>query len=80
LVAEGGRLLISDFAPHHLEFLREQRQHRRVGFAVPEMARWLEEAGLSDVRVSALPPVRAEGLTVKIWVAERARLPQRSAA
>lgn len=44
------------------------------------MARWLEEAGLSDVRVTALPPVRAEGLTVKIWVAERGRMPQRSAA
>ncbi|MCX7587326.1 ArsR/SmtB family transcription factor [Phenylobacterium sp. 58.2.17] len=80
LVAEGGRLLIIDFAPHHLEFLREQHQHRRLGFAEPEMARWLEDAGLSDVRVTALPPARAEGLTVKIWVAERARLPQRSAA
>jgi len=80
LVAEGGRLLIVDFAPHALEFLREQHQHRRLGFSEPEMARWLGEAGLSNIRVTALPPARQEGLTVKIWVAERARMPQRSAA
>jgi ubiquinone/menaquinone biosynthesis C-methylase UbiE/DNA-binding transcriptional ArsR family regulator len=80
LVAQGGRLLIVDFAPHALEFLREQHQHRRLGFSESEMARWLGEAGLSEVRAAALPPVREEGLTVKIWVAERARMPQRSAA
>ncbi|HZZ31259.1 MAG TPA: metalloregulator ArsR/SmtB family transcription factor [Phenylobacterium sp.] len=80
IVAPGGRLIIADFAPHRLEFLREQHQHRRLGFAEPEMARWLSEAGLGHVRVSALPPVRDGGLTVKIWTAERAREPQRSAA
>ena len=80
LVAEGGRLLIVDFAPHALEFLREQHQHRRLGFSEPEMERWLSEAGLSKIRAAALPPERGEGLTVKIWVAERARQPQRSAA
>ena len=31
LVAPGGRLLIIDFAPHALEFLREAHQHRRLG-------------------------------------------------
>ena len=80
LVGEGGRLLIVDFAPHALEFLREQHQHRRLGFAEPEMARWLGEAGLSNIRVTDLPPSRSDGLTVKIWVAERGRQPQRSAA
>ncbi|WP_374535152.1 ArsR/SmtB family transcription factor [Phenylobacterium sp.] len=80
LVAEGGRLLIVDFAPHALEFLREQHQHRRLGFAEGEMARWLADSGLSDVRVTDLPPAKTEGLTVKIWVAERGRMPQRSAA
>lgn len=80
LVAEGGRLLIVDFAPHALEFLREQHQHRRLGFSEPEMDRWLSEAGLSNIRATALPPARQEGLTVKIWVAERARMPQRSVA
>jgi ubiquinone/menaquinone biosynthesis C-methylase UbiE/DNA-binding transcriptional ArsR family regulator len=80
LVAEGGRLIIVDFAPHKLEYLREQHQHRRLGFADAEMERWLHEAGLAKVRADALPPVRGEGLTVKIWTAERVRQSQRSAA
>jgi ArsR family transcriptional regulator len=81
LVAQGGRLLIADFAPHKLEFLREQHQHRRLGFADSEMERWLTEAGLSKVQATALPPPNgAEGLTVKIWAAQRAHQSQRSAA
>jgi ArsR family transcriptional regulator len=80
VVAGGGKLIIVDFAPHTLEFLREQHQHRRLGFSEPEMARWLADAGLSKVRVAALPPARKEGLTVKIWTAERGRERQRSAA
>ena len=80
LVSAGGRLIIADFAPHGLEFLREQHQHRRLGFAEPEMARWLADAGLSKVRVTTLPPTRKEGLTVKIWTAERSRERQRRAA
>ncbi|MES2723150.1 MAG: metalloregulator ArsR/SmtB family transcription factor [Pseudomonadota bacterium] len=80
LVAEDGRLIIVDFAPHGLEFLREQHQHRRLGFAEAEMERWLNEAGLTKVRAAALPPARGEGLTVKIWTAERVRKAVRSAA
>jgi ubiquinone/menaquinone biosynthesis C-methylase UbiE/DNA-binding transcriptional ArsR family regulator len=80
LVAEGGRLIIVDFAPHKLEYLREQHQHRRLGFADAEMERWLHEAGLAKVRADALPPARGEGLTVKIGTAERVRQSQRSAA
>ena len=80
IVEPGGRLIIADFAPHKLEFLREQHQHRRLGFAEPEMARWLAEAGLGNVRSVALPATRADGLTVKIWTAERAGEKQRSAA
>jgi ArsR family transcriptional regulator len=80
LVAEDGALLIVDFAPHRLEFLREQHQHRRLGFSGTEMERWLVDAGLSRVKAVALPPLRAEGLTVKIWTAQRRRQPQRSAA
>src|SRR5204863_5063686 len=29
----GGRLLVIDFAPHDLEFLRDEHAHRRLGFA-----------------------------------------------
>ena len=71
LVAPGGRLLIVDFAPHTLEFLREAHQHRRLGFPEEEMARWLTAAGLKRPKVTTLPPKSAEGLTVKIWAADR---------
>jgi ArsR family transcriptional regulator len=80
IVADPGKLIIVDFAPHGLEFLREQHQHRRLGFSDAEMKRWLVDAGFPDVTVSALPPLKKEGLTVKIWTAERGRQPQRSAA
>lgn len=80
LVGPGGLLLIVDFAPHKLEFLREQHQHRRLGFPEEEIERWLRDGGLSRVRSTALPPAKAGGLTVKIWTAEREQTAQRSAA
>ena len=80
IVREGGRLVIVDFAPHGLEFLREQHQHRRLGFAEPEMARWLTDCGLSKVHLKDLPSTRSDGLTVRIWTAERSREGRRSAA
>ena len=71
LVMPGGRLLIVDFAPHALEHLREEHQHRRLGFADDEMRRWLGEAGLTASAPIALPP-DSDGLTVVFWTAERA--------
>ncbi len=71
LVMPGGRLLIVDFAPHNLEHLREEHQHRRLGFSDGEMRRWLGEAGLTASAPIALPP-DTDGLTVVIWTAERA--------
>jgi ArsR family transcriptional regulator len=71
LVAPGGRLIIVDFAPHRLEFLREQHQHRRLGFADEEMRRWLGQAGLKAEPLKALPPGNGEGLTVHVWAARR---------
>ena len=80
IVSDPGKLIIVDFAPHGLEFLREQHQHRRLGFSDAEMRRWLGEAGFPVVAAKALPPAHKEGLTVKIWTAERGRDRQRSAA
>lgn len=80
IVAPGGRLVIVDFAPHRLEFLREAHQHRRLGFADEELGRWLAEAGLPQVQGRGLPPDKAEGLTVKIWAARRAPEASRNAA
>ena len=71
LTAPGGRLVIVDFAPHALEVLREQHQHRRLGFSAVEMKRWLAAAGLRQVELETLPPARAEGLTVCVWTARR---------
>jgi ArsR family transcriptional regulator len=71
LVAPGGRLLIIDFAPHRLEFLRELHQHRRLGFSDEEMRRWLTAAGLDPAPLKALPPATGEGLTVHVWCAAR---------
>ena len=70
LVMPGGRLLIVDFAPHQLEHLRVDHQHRRLGFSDDEMQRWLSDAGLTPSASIALPP-DTDGLTVSIWTAGR---------
>lgn len=80
LAAPGGRLLIVDFAPHDLEFLRQQHQHRRLGFSDEEIGRWVEAGGLEPVSAAALPPTTAEGLTVRVWAAERPTGPETVAA
>lgn len=71
LVEPDGRMLIVDFAPHDLEFLRAQHQHRRLGFSREEMARWLQAAGLTVADMVDLPPAQPGGLTVRIWQARR---------
>lgn len=71
LVAPGGRLIIVDFAPHGLEFLRSEHRHRRLGFQDEEIGRWLDAAGLGEVSVATLPPPASGGLTVKVWRALR---------
>jgi SAM-dependent methyltransferase len=78
LVAPGGRLLVVDFAPHRLEFLREAHQHRRLGFSDKEMRRWLEAGDLRAGEPAALPMAGDQGLTVKIWSAVRAAGARRS--
>jgi SAM-dependent methyltransferase len=62
----GGLLALVDFAPHALEYLREEHAHRRLGFADLEIAEWCRAAGLEPV-----PPRRLQGdpLTVVIWTA-----------
>ena len=79
LVGPAGRLLIIDFAPHKLESLREEHQHRRLGFSDEEIARWLADSGLAPEQPVALPP-DTDGLTVTIWPATRPALIERHAA
>jgi ubiquinone/menaquinone biosynthesis C-methylase UbiE len=78
LLKPGGRLLVVDFAPHELEFLREQSAHRRLGFAADQLKRWLQETGLIVERQRDLaPPTGAapETLTVSLWLAARPQSP-----
>ena len=72
LLAPGGRLLVVDFAPHELEFLREQSAHRRLGFARDQLGRLFGTAGLKLERFRELAPEPAGGkLTVSLWLGEK---------
>ena len=72
----GGQLVIIDFAPHELEFLREKHAHRRLGFSHAEVGTLLEEAGLAVESKRDLTPQANESdrLTVSIWVARDRRI------
>ena len=54
VLAPGGRLLIVDFAPHQLEFLREAHAHERLGFGNGQVHQWLAAAGLDPRPESGL--------------------------
>jgi ArsR family transcriptional regulator len=84
LLRPGGRLLIVDFAPHNLEFLRNEHAHRRLGFTQEEIAGWCRDAGLKIEASRALQPKpgqpkpgqpkqgkSGEKLTVMLWVARQ---------
>ncbi|MEE7489573.1 metalloregulator ArsR/SmtB family transcription factor [Methylobacterium oryzae] len=70
LVAPGGRLLVVDFAPHDLEFLRTGQAHRRLGFSAEQVSGWLAEAGLATVATRDLAPRESGQLTVTLWLAQ----------
>ncbi len=72
----GGRLLVVDFAPHDLEFLRDEHAHRRLGFAPETVAQWMKAAGLTIMLQQSLPPEPAsEGkIAVSLWLARDPRL------
>jgi ubiquinone/menaquinone biosynthesis C-methylase UbiE/DNA-binding transcriptional ArsR family regulator len=70
----GGRLLVVDFAPHDLEFLREEHAHRRLGFAAETVTQWLEDAGLDVLRQETLPPGPQGKIAVSLWLARDPRI------
>jgi ubiquinone/menaquinone biosynthesis C-methylase UbiE/DNA-binding transcriptional ArsR family regulator len=75
LLRPSGRLAIVDFAPHSLEFLRDEHAHLRLGFSERQMAEWLEEAGLEPCGERGFVPEEGEGgLTVRLWLARDRRI------
>jgi len=67
----GGRLLVVDFAPHELEFLREQHAHRRLGFAPETVTQWMTASGLEPVMHKSLSPEPGSDgkIAVSLWLA-----------
>jgi SAM-dependent methyltransferase len=76
VMAPGGRLLIADFAPHALEFLREDYAHRRLGFSDREVESWFSSAGLKTGDSETIAPPSGEKLTVKLWLATAKSAPR----
>ncbi len=78
ILAPGGKLVIVDFAPHSLEFLRSEHGHRRLGIADEALAEWAAGTGLVPTAVRKFDPPqdRPNGLAVCIWLAELPGQPQ----
>ena len=76
LLRPSGRLILVDFAPHALEFLREEHAHLRLGFPDRQIAEWFAEAGLDleDSRSFEPRAGKDAGLTVKLWMGRDRRL------
>jgi ubiquinone/menaquinone biosynthesis C-methylase UbiE len=72
----GGRLLVVDFAPHVLEFLRDEHAHRRLGFAPETVKQWLTAAGLDFVEQKTLEPEEnSDGkIAVSLWLGRDPRI------
>lgn len=64
----GGLLVIVDFRSHGLDYLREAHEHRWLGFADEDVAKWCRGSGLEPD-----PPAHLAGdpLTVAIWSSRR---------
>jgi ubiquinone/menaquinone biosynthesis C-methylase UbiE/DNA-binding transcriptional ArsR family regulator len=71
-----GRLLVVDFAPHDLEFLRDEHAHHRLGFAPEIVTQWIKAARLDVVLQQSLAPEPAsEGkIAVSLWLGRDPRL------
>ncbi len=69
-----GRLLVVDFAPHDLDFLRDEFAHQRLGFSEEQMSVWLREAQIQLLSRDCLAPNgerASERLTVALWTGRK---------
>ena len=71
-----GRLLVVDFAPHDLEFLRDEHAHRRLGFTPEAVSQWMKSAGLDVLQQRSLTPEpTSEGkIAVSLWLGRDPRI------
>jgi len=71
-----GRLLVVDFAPHDLEFLREEHAHLRLGFTAEAVSQWMSATDLNVALHRTLPPdPGSDGkIAVSLWLARDPRL------
>lgn len=77
VLAPSGRLLVVDFAPHKVEALRSEHQHRRLGFEGREVVRWLEALDLAvsePIRLENVAGSTSAALPVHIWMARDRRV------
>ncbi len=76
VLAPSGRLLVVDFAPHDLEFLREEHAHRRLGFAPETVSQWLAAAGLDVTMHKSIAPEKGSDgkVAVSLWLAQDKRI------
>jgi len=68
LLRVNGRVIIVDFAPHTLEYLRDEHAHRRLGFKDEDVIGWLDNVGLASDPVIHL---KGQSLDLSIWVANK---------
>ena len=68
ILRPGGLMVVADFAPHHVESLREEHAHRRLGFPDTEVSGWMRAAGLV---VGESVHLDGDPLTVTVWHSEK---------
>ena len=51
ILKEGGRIAVADLEKHNERWLREEMADRWLGFELARVKKWLEDAGLEDVKV-----------------------------
>ena len=82
ILKPGGKLIVVDFAPHDLDFLRDTQGHRRLGIREDDMTNWADLAGLALQAPQRFDPPASldQGLSVLIWTATRPANQQEAAA
>ncbi len=73
-LAPSGLMLIVDFAPHNLDFLREDYAHLRLGFSHEQISEWLIANGLEVLEIRDVKPQEKSKLTVTLWLARDQRV------